>query len=1753
MENRDSASKCIYTESYPPGIMGRRNQFLLLLWKNYVIQKRKVFVTILEVALPTLFSLILIFIRLRVTGVPVSNGVVWDYCDSFKDYPPINASYDFPRKIVYSPDVPVVRWVMRRVDEIIPNLSVERGFNSEDKMVEFLMIVNKTMNNTRDYVGGIVFTNKLANGDKTFADSIEYKIRLSSSPRNAGKQRMSINPFKTDTRWSTNWMFPFFQRVGPRESNKTCGGDPGYSREGFLAIQNAVNMAIIEKLGNGSSKGHERLAMIDELKLRRHPYPPYNDDNFVLVIQQQFPLILMLSFVLIALNIVKDVVHEKERRLKESMKMMGLSNWLHWTAWFVKYLVFIVVTIAIITLFVCIHTDHGPVIGKSDPSYLPFLFASAVSVFFSRANSAAAAGGILFFVSYFPYFFLQPRYSTLSWGQKIASSIVSNVAMAYGGQVIGMFEGVGSGAQWSNFNSGVSVDDDFALSHVCAMLVIDALFYCVITWYVETVFPGEFGVPQPWYFFLTHSYWCGTSSVDEVPDDKRVSIGQNPEYFEPDPIGINAGIQIRNLGKVFGRKDSKKVAVAGMSLDMYEGQITALLGHNGAGKTTTMKDIGNVRSSLGLCPQHDILFDSLTVEEHLTFFAKLKGCPSHQVNEEVDNMLESINLQNKRHAQSKTLSGGMKRKLSVGIALIGGSKIVILDEPSSGMDPNARRQIWTVLQNHRAGRTMVLTTHFMDEADLLGDRIAIMADGVVKCCGSSLFLKNKYGAGYHMVIVKDKTCNVNQLIQLVKSYVPLAKVESNVGSELSFVLPHESSSKFESMFLDLEGNKESLGIASYGASVTTMEEVFLRVKESADNKNTTSRLPQLHKMIYLSSNSHTHVPLDFDHNLRKESGTFFYYIQQFYALFLKRAHHTMRNALVTITQLAVPLFFTIMALTVVKTFPGPADSPSLKLVPDKFGSNIIVYSESVDEGNDVKLLGKYYSSQFHKKDDNGDDIVLINNKPGYERDANITKYLLERGKESIPVYNLKYMIAADFEQNQNSSLNATAYFNDQAYHSPAISFATLSNAILRYVTNSSRYDLTVVNHPLPRTDMEKLNDEIYQSTTGFTVAFNVVFGMAFLSSSFVIFLIKERDTKAKHIQFVSGVHAVNFWVSTFCWDMINFVIPCICLLVTFVAFGTPAYSSSFKHICQLFLLFILYGWSMLPLMYLLSFLFNVPSSGFVWLTMFNILTGIATILAVGILSMPQLGLEDLSHVLEWIFLTFLPNYCLGQGLEDFYSNKIYLDLCTPEFQALCFFISNPCCAKITGKCGSYPCVYFNENFIGWEKNGIGRMLVFLASQGVVYFCVLLFIDSGLFHKLVVALTTNTIKSIQVQNDYNINDNEATETSPLLRTPSPQQLHPIRSNSLVQEDTDVATERARLANTPLEELFESESLIVQELTKYYSSNLAVDRLSVGIKQGECFGLLGINGAGKTTTFKMLTGDEIMTSGEAYLSGYSVKDNLVEVRQEVGYCPQYDALIDQMTGRETLVMFARLRGVYESKIKHVVDNLLEALLLSAHADRLVKAYSGGNKRKLSAAIALVGNPAVIFLDEPTTGMDPVARRYLWDALTNVRDSGRTLVLTSHSMEECEALCNRLAIMVNGQFRCLGSPQHLKTRFGEGYTLLARVTPQNDGIPANIEPLMRFIEQKFPGSVLKDVHQGMVHYHILDQNITWAELFGTMEKAKTQFNIEDYSVSQTTLEQVFINFAHSQNPPQEQNTGCCGGCCFHCCGNGEDLDEE
>lgn len=312
------------------------------------------------------------------------------------------------------------------------------------------------------------------------------------------------------------------------------------------------------------------------------------------------------------------------------------------------------------------------------------------------------------------------------------------------------------------------------------------------------------------------------------------------------------------------------------------------------------------------------------------------------------------------------------------------------------------------------------------------------------------------------------------------------------------------------------------------------------------------------------------------------------------------------------------------------------------------------------------------------------------------------------------------------------------------------------------------------------------------------------------------------------------------------------------------------------------------------------------------------------------------------------------------------------------------------------------------------------------------------------------------------------------------------------------------------------------MVLRDLTKVYRGQRmpAVHRLCLGIPPGECFGLLGVNGAGKTTTFRMLTGDTLPSGGEAVLAGHSVAQEPAAAHRRMGYCPQSDAVFELLTGREHLELFARLRGVPEALVARTASVGLARLGLPRYADRLAGTYSGGNKRKLATAVALVGDPSVVFLDEPTTGMDPSARRFLWNSLLAVVREGRSVVLTSHSMEECEALCTRLAIMVNGRFRCLGSTQHLKRRFGAGHTLTLRVpTDQHEGA-------MAFVVAAFPGAELRERHGGRLRFQLPQgECCALAHVFGELAAHGSDHGVEDFSVSQTTLEEVFLHFSKDQ----------------------------
>eukprot|EP01083_Nonionella_stella_P083173 229835_1 len=227
--------------------------------------------------------------------------------------------------------------------------------------------------------------------------------------------------------------------------------------------------------------------------------------------------------------------------------------------------------------------------------------------------------------------------------------------------------------------------------------------------------------------------------------------------------------------------------------------------------------------------------------------------------------------------------------------------------------------------------------------------------------------------------------------------------------------------------------------------------------------------------------------------------------------------------------------------------------------------------------------------------------------------------------------------------------------------------------------------------------------------------------------------------------------------------------------------------------------------------------------------------------------------------------------------------------------------------------------------------------------------------------------------------------------------------------------------------------------------------------------------------------------------------------MKVRRYIGYCPQSHALFDLLTGKEHLKFYGMLKGLRGEKLKDQVNLLLKVLSLTKYKNRKAGTYSGGNKRKLSVAISMIGNPPVVFMDEPSTGMDPMARRHMWKFIRETMQ-GRCVLLTTHSMEECEALCHKLGIMVNGQLQCLGTPQHLKSKFGKGYQLDLTLESDDEKIYKTVESeLSNIFDLK-----LIERNQAKIVYELVnedkdivklndDKPKTLAQMFRILEKLK------------------------------------------------------
>lgn len=644
------------------------------------------------------------------------------------------------------------------------------------------------------------------------------------------------------------------------------------------------------------------------------------------------------------------------------------------------------------------------------------------------------------------------------------------------------------------------------------------------------------------------------------------------------------------------------------------------------------------------------------------------------------------------------------------------------------------------------------------------------------------------------------------------------------------------------------------------------------------------------------------------------------------------------------------------------------------------------------------------------------------------------------------------------------------WFNPEGHHTMPAYLSSLNNFILRANLPADKvpsdYGISVSSHPyFGRPDDE---DSVVQGMLQILVAMCVLAGYSITTSSFAIYEVNEHHSGSKRLQLIAGVSEPFYWAVNFFYDMVIYLIPVALTVGVIAAFQIPAFTER-QNLGAVTLLLVLFGFATFPWMYLLSSILKDGEMAFITYVCINLFLCVNTIIPTSILyfmgQITQRNAEALKVIFDRLSYAFLifPQFNFGNGLLALARMNI-------EVQILSGYgidaYKNP----------------FSTDALGW-------MFISSFIQGLVFF------------SLRLLLNKHTIRKLRHL---------------ILRKKA------VLPLACEDEDEDVAAEHCRVSSGAAC----SDVLQVNQLTKVYQHLKkkvpAVKQLSLGVPAGECFGLLGVNGAGKTTTFKMLTGDVSPTDGTAQIrdrDGRMV--DIMECRNQginIGYCPQDDGLDELLTGEEHLYFYARLHGISKRDIPGVVNYLLRRLELDYYRNTITDSYSCGTRRKLSTALALVGHPQILLLDEPSSGMDPRTKRHLWKIISEEVKGKCAVVLTSHSMEECEALCGRLAIMVKGQFRCLGSLQHIKNRFGSGFTVKMYLAKAS----SDAEAITSFMQSHFPSTYLKEQHSTMVEYHVPLAPGGVSDIFGQLESNKNCLEIQHFSVSQTSLDEVFINFA-------------------------------
>ncbi|NXK69911.1 ABCA9 protein, partial [Sylvietta virens] len=1592
-------------------------QTKILLWKNVLIKWRMKMQSFQEWILSLLFLPVVVLMSsfMSQTYYP---EVPFGYL-GYLDDPAFNAT---GVKITFTPATATTRHIMNKV----ASSSVMTGIKLEEMDDERAM--EKAWISNTETIGVV------------FKDNFSYHLR-----------------------------FPIGRMVIPNEvvgdidscsdfSSVYCNS-PRYWYNGFLSLQSSIDAAIIEMVTNHSV--WEEMKSIAGVQL--------GSRSILVTISldySYFMMIMVMCFFPFMYFLSRNVTRER-KQLKVLMKTMGLQDIAFWLSWSLLYSLYVLIFSCLLTALVL----WDPFYNSSFPavSLLLFLYGLAcihlVFMLCSLLRTSKLVSSMGFLII-FTFGFLSLAVliedvpEPLKWFLGLMCPFAFNTGIAK----ICHLEKYGIGFSFSNL-----MDEAYFLFSTYILLVFDSVLYMLLALYFDKIMPGKYGIPDPPLFFLKASYWLRSrrGSARDVPRataSPEELLGDHVEPVPPEFLGKEA-IRLHNIKKAYKKKDKKTEALRGLSLNIYEGQITALLGHSGAGKTTLlnvlsglsfpseagsatiynyklseMGDREEIRGMVGICPQFNVQFEVLTVKENLKTFAEIKGISSKEVEPEVRNLLELLDISNIQDTQAEKLSGGQKRKLSIGIAMLGNPQVLFLDEPTAGLDPLSRHQVWSLLREQRAGRAILFSTQFMDEADILADRKAFISHGRLKCVGSSLFLKKKWGICYHLRIHVSESCDLENVTSLVKGYIPNATLSGHTQYELRYKLPLENVNKFPDLFSGLDSCSEQ-GIINYGVSMTTLKDVFLRLEGEAaavqedepvpgeEWGEAGAGCPEQARPCSLLLSGTGEASVQGRALWRQQVSA----MARVHLLKLRSSVRNLRSILLLYMVFLLPLALQLCVVAGWESVSAWQLSPARYFLPlgrrsYRETTTLLVYNRT---GTGIDDFIHVLQSQ--------DLTVEI------AQEDNITAALQHNGAIQPGVLTLFSCSLKSYRFIVLCHLEAINCF--------PVLVNIISNALLRSL-NSTRH-IQIWSHPF-----------FSLFSTGYWNYF-MLFYCLYMLLLFPGFpphfaMGNTQDCKAgvRAQLRISGLFPSAYWCGQALVD-----IP-LCWILLFSMFGLQfAMSNKIPGSASTFFFLVPgilgYGISLVLLIYLISFNSRKGWSCDLWSFI---------LIVVGFVSLFISRIIDL----------------LGYTKTSLYTFSLLVPV--------------------------YPLMGLVFEFmIDFQRVSGGKAVNVATSVFQPY------LHSVVFILLLRFLELKYGKAVL-------------RRDPVFRISPRKESSQQRPKELEEEDEDVRAEREAVRNAVVAPSQEEKSvIIVSNLCKEYNikqaglfskkkkKKTATKNLSFCVKKGEVLGLLGPNGAGKSTAIKMITGETTLTAGQVLMKEGDGGGSQDQAPAFLGYCPQEDPLWLDLTPQQHLSVYAAVKGLRQEDTAAAVHRIVNALQLQGYLNKKVRKLPAGITRKLCVALSLLGNPSVLLLDEPSTGMDPNGQRCVWKTIRDALKAKQAgAILTTHYMEEAEAVCDRVAILVAGQLRCIGSIQYLKNKFGKGYLLEIKVKD-----PESADVLHAEILKIFPGAARQERFPSLLVYKVpMEDALPLSQSFSKLEEAKRSCSLEEYSFSLNTLTQAALS---------------------------------